>query len=77
MHVWTEKFDRKFAQAALDRVERISNEISVMSGEATVSDAGPTSAMGAAEAFATADDCRYCPFHLKGDKEMTRGCPGN
>jgi hypothetical protein len=77
MHVWTEKFDRKFAQAALNRVERISNEISVMSGEATVSDAGPTSAMGAAEAFATADDCRYCPFHLKGDKEMTRGCPGN
>ncbi len=78
MHVWTEKYDRKFAQAALDRVEMIANEISVMSGEATVRDDVPSSAMEAAATFSTDDpyECRFCAFHLKGDKDMNRGCPG-
>lgn len=77
MHIWTEKYDRKFAQAALDRVERISNEINRMYGESGVSDAGPASPMEAAQTFETDDDCRYCPYHLKGDKEMKKGCPGS
>lgn len=68
MHVWTEKYDKRVALEALNRVERIAAEVTRMSGEATVSDAGT---------FATADDCRYCPFHLKNDKEMVRGCPGS
>lgn len=76
MYVWTEKYDRKFAQAALDRVARISNEIAQMSGQAAATGEGPSSPMEAARQFETGDDCRYCPFHLKGDKEMKRGCPG-
>lgn len=73
MHVWTEPFDRKFAQAALDRVEAIAQKVDQLSGRAV---ADGTSRMDAAAEFPTADDCRYCPFHLKNDKEMDRGCPG-
>jgi len=62
------KYDRKVAIAALDRVERIAAEIA---HPATVP------GMGAARRFETADDCRYCPFSLKNDKEMMRGCPGS
>lgn len=69
MHVWTEKYDRKFAQAALDRVERIAGAVDRL-GQ------GPLSKLEVAEKLGTADDCRFCPFHLKGDKEMLRGCPG-
>lgn len=79
MHIWTEKFDRKFAQAALDRVERIANEISVMSGQAAAGEIdGPNGPMEAAATFDTADKeaCRFCPHFLKGDKAMVRGCPG-
>jgi hypothetical protein len=77
MHVWVKKYDRKNAQKALDRVERIAGEVNRMYGEAGVSDAGPQSAMEAAATFDTADDCYYCDYYLKGDKEMTKGCPGS
>jgi hypothetical protein len=76
MHVWTEKFDKKFAQAALDRVEKIANEIATLSGLAAIGETGVTGPMAAAAEFEPADDCTYCPFYLKGDKEMVRGCPG-
>lgn len=68
MHVWTEKYDRKFAQAALDRVEKIANRVADL----------PVALPQAVKIvrFDTADDCRFCPFFLKGDKEMQRGCPG-
>lgn len=69
MHVWVEKYDRKFAQAALDRVEEISKRV-----HGLAVGLGPT--MEVAATFETGDDCKYCPFHLKGDKEMRRGCPG-
>lgn len=74
MHVWTEKYDRKFAQAALDRVEEIAREVA-----ATNTWAGldvTAGSMRKAASFQTGDDCRYCPFHLKDDREMSRGCPG-
>lgn len=64
MHIWTEKYDRKFAQAALDRVEKIAQHATQGDG------------IQEAKAFATGDDCRFCPFHLKNDTEMLRGCPG-
>ena len=67
MHIWAERYDRKFAQAALDRVERIAREVDGVCGE---------SVMARASVTPTGDDCRYCQFHLKGDKEMRRGCPG-
>lgn len=72
MHVWTEKYDRKFAEAALKRVEDISTRTWTL-GRSPQSDMVN---MSVAREFDTADDCRYCPFHLKNDKEMKRGCPG-
>lgn len=77
MHIWTEKYDRKFAQAALDRVENIANSIRI--AEANTGALGPDTnedKVRIARDFGTADDCRFCEFHLKGDKAMTRGCPG-
>lgn len=70
MYVWTEKFDRKLAEGALARVDRIAENASAI--RATT----PATPMEAAREFGTADECRYCPFHQKGDKEMKRGCPG-
>lgn len=69
MHIWTEKYDRKFAQAALDRVEKISNEVAAARRV-------DLSVMQIAREIPTGDDCAYCPFHLKGDKKMEKGCPG-
>ena len=77
MHVWEQKFDRKVALAALARVDAIAAEVGRMSGQVAYDGTGPASAMEAAQAFPTADDCRYCPFFLKNDKEMTHGCPGS
>lgn len=71
MHVWTEKYDRKFAQDALKRVEVIANDVRHLRGLPS-----PNPDMVIAAAFPTGDDCQYCPFHLKNDKEMRRGCPG-
>lgn len=80
MHVWTEKYDRKFAQAALERVENMARRVSVAQEcvqiEADPPAARPLTPMEIAAQFDPADDCRYCPFHLKNDKEMKRGCPG-
>lgn len=73
MHVWTEKYDRKFAQDALDRVEKIAASL-VECGPGLK--AGSFDEMSVAKTFEVGDDCRYCPFHMKNDKEMTRGCPG-
>ena len=71
MHVWTEKYDRKLAEAALKRVEKIAADV-----QSTMQyDTG--NPMTAARSFEVADDCRYCPFHLKKDTEMVRGCPGS
>lgn len=70
MWVWEEKFDPAVGKAALKRVEDIAKQqernLGLYAGDP----------MAAAGAFDTADDCRYCPFHLKTDKEMRRGCPG-
>lgn len=80
MHVWTEKYDRKFAQAALERVENMARRVSVAQEcvqiEVDPPAARPLTPMEVAAELPTADDCRYCPFHLKNDKEMNRGCPG-
>ena len=74
MHVWTEKFDPKVGQAALDRVQRIAAEVEKSNTEAGLD--VQVHSMRRAKRFPTADACRYCPFHLKNDKEMVRGCPG-
>jgi hypothetical protein len=76
MHIWTEKYDRDLAQEALDRVEEINGRIAQMAGQVAFDGTGPASPMEAAREFAATPDCSYCPFLLKGDKEMVRGCPG-
>lgn len=75
MHIWVEKYDRKFAQAALDRVERIAKDVHGRYPKTVEPDRKPE--MEVAKSFETADDCRFCPFYLKKDKEMNRGCPGS
>lgn len=66
MHVWTEKLDTKIAKAALKRVEVIGANIQ------------PGDGINEARAFAiaTKEECRYCPYLLKGDRGMEKGCPG-
>lgn len=66
LYVHVEPYDRKLAEAALARVTRIAEDVRF--------DPGP--AMMTAQRMSTGDDCKWCPFHLKGDKEMKRGCPG-
>ena len=69
LYVHVEPYDRKLAQAALDRVARIAQEVAIKG-------TGPSSQMEVAAGFQAGDDCKWCPFHLKGDKRMERGCPG-
>jgi hypothetical protein len=69
MHIWTEKYDRRLAVDALQRVERIAKD-------AFEQGSGPRSQMDVARDFPAGDDCRYCPFFLKKDEDMERGCPG-
>lgn len=69
LYVHVEPYDRKLAQAALDRVARIAQEVAIKG-------TGPFSQMEVAAGFQAGDDCKWCPFHLKGDKRMERGCPG-
>lgn len=77
MHVWTEKFNRQLAVDALNRVEEISNRIAQMAGQVAAEGTGPAAPMEAAREFETGDDCTFCPFYLKNDKKMVRGCPGS
>jgi hypothetical protein len=71
LYVHVEPFDRKVAEAALKRVERIAGQV-----ERQGSEVAQGNVMGVARSFPTGDDCKWCDFHLKGDKEMKRGCPG-
>lgn len=70
LYVHVEKYDRKIAKAAIARVERLAVDV-YERGQ------GPFSQMEVAQQMATGDDCKWCPFYLKGDKEMERGCPGS
>ena len=75
MHVWTEKFNRQLAEDALNRVEAIAAKIEEIRRPDGLGDT--PSAMTTAKVMPTGDDCTYCPFHLKNDKKMVRGCPGS
>lgn len=78
MHVWTEKYDKKVALAALKRVEKIAADVQALEAEQATW-AGLDVAAGRmrkAKTFEAGDDCRYCPFFLKKDEDMARGCPG-
>lgn len=70
LYVHVEKYDRKIAKAAIARVEKLAADV-YERGQ------GPFSQMEVAQQMATGDDCKWCPFYLKGDKKMERGCPGS
>ena len=69
LYVHVEKYDKKVALDAIARVERLAREVQGR----MATGAQP---MEAARQFQGGDDCKWCPFHLKGDKKMERGCPG-
>jgi hypothetical protein len=67
LYVHVEKYDRKIAEKAIARVERIAKG---------VRNADPEQAMTIARSLPAGDDCKWCPFHLRSDKGFKRGCPG-
>lgn len=71
LYVHVMPFDRKVAEAALARVDRIAQDVKGLNQPAVAE-----SVMDVARQFPAGDDCKWCPFHLKGDKNMERGCPG-
>lgn len=71
LFVHVEPYDRRVAEEALDRVARIAREVEAKTGPGT-----PRQPIRVAQSFPVAEDCKWCPFHLEGDKEMTRGCSG-
>lgn len=76
MFVWTEPFDRKLAEEAIRRVENIARQANRYRDEPRPNGLPQYSKLEVAATFPVGDDCRFCPFFLKGDKSMERGCPG-
>lgn len=79
MWVRVMKFDRKEALAALARVKRIRKQTEKLADQtgALAPDTNADLVRRAGEfGTATEYECRFCPFHLKGDKQMQKGCPG-
>lgn len=74
LYVHVEPYDRQIALDALKRVERIAASVREIRRPDGLGDT--PSAMSTAQAFPAGDDCKWCPFYLKADKEMRRGCPG-
>lgn len=69
LYVWAEPYDRKVAEKALKRVESLST----WAGARLAS--GQEAATVARDAL-VADDCRYCPYHLKKSTDLRNGCNG-
>lgn len=67
LYVWTEPYDPRVAQEAMQRLERIGQQLEAL---------GTMDPRQKARTFQASDDCRYCKFHAPGDTGHTRGCPG-
>lgn len=67
LYVWTEPYDPRVAQEAMQRLERIGQQVEAL---------GTMDPRQKARTFPASDDCRYCKFHAPGDTGHTRGCPG-
>ena len=76
LYVHVEKYDRKIAEKAIARVERIATEVRYRSGEIASNGFVSENPLEVAETFPAGDACRWCPFHLRSDKGFKRGCPG-
>ncbi|MFF8831289.1 hypothetical protein [Streptomyces sp. NPDC015131] len=76
LYTWTEPYNPKIALDAFARVERIAERVQdeqcvpAVLGE-------PTDFAAVSAAFPVAPDCRWCPFHLPGAKDLSGGgCNG-
>lgn len=77
LYVHVEPYDKTIAERAIARVEKIAKEIRTARDDTgALAPDIPADIMYLAQVFPAGDDCKWCPFHLKGDKEMKRGCPG-
>lgn len=76
LYVHVEKYDKRIALDALKRVQDIASSVSFRSGEIASNSFVSGNPLEVAATFPAGDDCKWCPFHLKGDKQMRRGCPG-
>ena len=76
LYVHVEKYDRKIAEAALARVERIGSEARGRIGEVPTNAFVSRKPLEVAQTFPAGDDCKWCPFYNRADKRMERGCPG-
>ena len=78
LFVHVEKYDRKIAEAALDRVAGIAARVKGFETDRATWAGLDTQAhqLAIAREFPAADDCKWCPFNLPKDKGFTRGCPG-
>lgn len=68
LYVWSEPYDQLVAVEALLRVQRIADELPDI--------CPPGERDARLREFSTADDCRYCPFHLPGSSDLNHGCGG-
>lgn len=61
MYVWAEDYDPSVAEAALERVQAVQEQLETGRQLAD---------------FDIADDCRYCPFHLTKSSDLNHACNG-
>ncbi|MFJ4828467.1 hypothetical protein ACIP79_00775 [Streptomyces sp. NPDC088747] len=78
MYAIVEPYDPQIARDALERVDRIAEEVKAHQTERSTWAGIDIAAheLGIAREFHVADDCKYCPFFAPGDPNMERGCPG-
>jgi hypothetical protein len=70
LYVWTEPYNPQIARDALARVDGLK-------AWADKSLADGSSLQEVAQAAAIADDCKFCPFHMRDAKDLTLGaCNG-
>lgn len=70
LYVWTEPYNPALAKEALERVDRIAAQLGPMKPDGDWSAARP-------EDFPIADDCRFCPYHMPGARDLSGGaCNG-
>lgn len=78
MYAVVERYDPEIARKALERVDRIADEVKAHETERAQWAGLDINAhkLGIAREFPTVEDCRYCPFYAPNDPGLTRGCNG-
>jgi hypothetical protein len=69
LHVWTEPYNPSIAVGAINRYQATRDALAALDPERNP---------GRWAMFPTGDAyCSYCPFHLPGSADLSRGCPGH